>query len=177
MIYGCFDTETTQLINNSLIPLKDQPRVVEFCMIAINDEGQIVRELEFLCYPECKISEEASKITGLTDEILKQHPPFSARIDDVIDIIGSIDKVVAHNLPFDMQMLNFEGQRCKKEIKWPKRRVCTVEATEHYKGYRLGLNALHEHLFGAGFDSAHRARVDVEALVRCSVELIKRGDI
>lgn len=168
-----FDTETTQLINNSLMPLGKQPRVTEFCGIMIDDDGNHVDRLEFLCYPTISIPEEAAKITGLTDEILSQHPPFSIRFPAVKAFIETADIVIAHNLSYDFAVINFEANRSEGTIIWPKpsRRICTVEATEHLKGFRLGLTALHEHLFNIPFPSAHRAGADVEALVRCVVEL------
>jgi hypothetical protein len=58
-------------------------------------------------------------------------------------------------------------------VKWP-RRICTVEQTQHIKGFRLNLSGLHEFLFGEKFSGAHRAKVDVAALVRCSSEMFKR---
>ena len=51
--------------------------------------------------------------------------------------------------------------------------VCTVELTEHKKGYRLKLSDLHEHLFGEDFKEAHDARADADALARCYVALLK----
>jgi DNA polymerase III epsilon subunit-like protein len=172
-----FDTETTQLINNSLMPLGKQPRVTEFCGIIIDDSGKHIDRLEFLCNPGISIPEEAAKITGLTDEILAKHPPFAARFPEVKSFIEIADMVVAHNLSYDFAVINFEAARAEGAIVWPKpsRRICTVEATEHVHGHRLGLTALHEHLFKEPFPSAHRAGADVEALVRCVVELRKQG--
>jgi hypothetical protein len=73
-----------------------------------------------------------------------------------------------------MEMVDIEFERLGRKAPWPPRKVCTVEATVHLLGYRLSLQNLHKHLFGENFDEAHRAKVDVEALVRCCVELRKR---
>jgi DNA polymerase III alpha subunit (gram-positive type) len=84
--------------------------------------------------------------------------------------------VIAHNASFDQEAINIEANRLGRIIKWPTCR-CSVEQTIHLKGKRLTLGALHEHLFGARFDDAHRARADVMALVRCCCELHKRGEL
>ena len=72
-----------------------------------------------------------------------------------------------------MEMLDLEADRIGTKIVWPKG-ICTVEATIHLIGRRMTLSELYQHLFGDSFAGAHRARRDVEALVRCCVELKKR---
>ncbi len=68
--------------------------------------------------------------------------------------------------------------RAKQEFDYSKvRLICTVESTEHIKGFRLTLTKLHEHLFGEAFPSAHRAENDVRPLTRCFIELYNRGII
>ena len=64
-----------------------------------------------------------------------------------------------------------------KKFCFPKRHICTVEASYHYNNKRMKLQDLHEFLFGEGFTDAHRAKSDVMATVRCFIELVKRGDI
>ena len=173
----CFDTETTQLINNSLMKLDKQPRLVEFCGIIVDLKGRVIEEKEFICNPGIEMPDEAAKITGLTTAELRKYPPLDGLFDDMVDFIGRADRVVAHNLSYDFNVIEFEAKRLGKTVVWPKSRVCTVESTEHLKGFRLGMMALHGHLFEVGFDKAHRARPDVEAPVRCYVELVKRGEV
>jgi hypothetical protein len=73
-------------------------------------------------------------------------------------------------------MIDLEAKRLNRVIKWPPL-VCTVEQSIHYKGHRMNLGDLHEHLLGVRFSGAHRAKEDVDALVRCCVEMRKRGDL
>jgi DNA polymerase-3 subunit epsilon len=175
-IYTIFDTETTQLINNSLMPMQKQPRIVEFCGIKVDATGKRYDELEYICNPGITMPDEAAKITGLTAEKLRDYPPIDGRLDETLRFLESCDGVVAHNFYYDYSVVNFEVQRKPgASIVWPKERICTVEATEHFKGFRLNLMGLHEYLFGVGFEQAHRARNDVEALAKCFVEMLKRG--
>jgi len=162
------DTETTGLITNSLLPLDQQPRVIEvYAVLLCDDFATIIEEVESYIDPGIKIPEIVVKITGIKPEQLVGAPKFSEIASDLSALIAQADEVVAHNLSYDAAIIEFEFQRLGQEVVWPKRRTCTVEATEWIKGYRLNLSALHEHCFGQPFTGAHRARGDVEAMIRC----------
>jgi DNA polymerase III alpha subunit (gram-positive type) len=170
-----FDTETTDLISNSAIPLDKQPYVIEFFGHIVDDAGTIHEELEFMCSCPVPIPAIVTKITGLRDNDIAGFPPFKDHIKDIQAIFDKADAIVAHNLSFDLGMLQNDGKRNGYEFKFPAIKICTVEETEHIKGFRLDLTSLHLHLFDEGFLAAHRARNDVNALTRCYLELRKRG--
>ena len=172
-----FDTETSGLIDNRTIKLDKQPEVIEYygCLFDMKS-GKIKEELDLLIRPskpEC-VSKEITRITGLTYEDLKDKLPFSSHADDIFDQIRSAPIAIAHNMSYDKDMIEIEAQRLDKKVPWPKRLLCTVEQTVHFKGFRLNLSGLHELLFGERFEGAHRAKADVAALVRCCTELHKR---
>jgi DNA polymerase III epsilon subunit-like protein len=186
-----FDTETTGLVKNSLIPLPSQPRIIEFFGHTVDDEtGQVIEELEFLCNPGGAFDLEVvrpgdrksiTQMTGIRNIDVKDAQPFSFYVSKIIDMLSEADVAVAHNLSFDKQLLDCEIVRseiCLKNgiVPWP-RLICTVEQTEWIKGHRLSLTDLHQYLFDEPFKGAHRARHDVEALTRCYLELRKRGDL
>lgn len=177
MLTLIFDTETTGLISNSSVPLVKQPRLIEYYGALVSQDGTVHSELEFICNPGISISDEVKKITGLSDSDTADKPPFHHHLSAVQKQVSEAHAVVAHNLSYDMSILDNEARRAGSFLVWPNTRVCTVEATQHYKGFRLSLQALHEHLFGEGFPSAHRARNDVGALIRCWKELVARDDI
>ena len=179
MKYLIFDTETSGLIKNSLIPIEHQARLIEFFGHIVDEDGQTHEELEFMVDPGIPISDEITKITGIKPEDVIGKPRFIAEEGRVRAIIGRADAVVAHNLSYDWDIINTELRRCgtADKVKWPVVRICTVQETEWIKGHRLSLSALHEHLFGEPFAGAHRARVDVAALTRCFLELKQRGDL
>jgi DNA polymerase III alpha subunit (gram-positive type) len=173
-----FDTETTGLVKNSLVPLEQQPRVIEFFGHTVDDEtGETLDEIEFFCDPGIPLEQVITRITGIKAEDLKGAKPFRDHAHQICAAIASADAVVAHNLSFDMALIEADCQRAGCAPEWPERLICTVEQTEWIRSHRLSLTALHEELFGEGFPSAHRARHDVEALTRCYLELRKRGDI
>lgn len=172
------DTETTDLLGPRQLKLESQPHITEFygqVVVISGNQWTTIRELEFRCRPGGPISAEASRITGLTNLMLEAEPPFRAFWHEIVDLMGDADVVVAHNLSFDLQMLEVEATRIDQKVPWPERKVCTIEATEYLKGFRLDLNSLHEYLFKEPFAGAHRAKVDVQALTRCYVELVYRG--
>lgn len=177
VIVFLFDTETTGLLDSHLIPLAKQPHIIEFygCLADLST-GEIIGEIDHLIKPPVPISEEITRITGLTDEALKDSPPFAAVAGRIRAAIEDAPRVVAHNLSYDREMIDIEFERLEQKVKWP-RLLCTVEATLHLKGFRLNLTGLHEHLFGEGFPSAHRARNDVQALLRCACELHRRDEL
>jgi len=177
VIHLVFDTETTGLLMNSAVDVKRQPKVIEACLLSFNDKGKIVSKVDELIYPGEPISEKITAITNITNDDLKGKPPFKAVAPKIVAAIEKADVVVAHNLTFDMSMIDNELKRIGQKVKWPKRRICTVEQTQHLKGFNLNLGLLHEHLFGAPHEGAHRAEADVMALARCYFELIKKGEL
>ena len=172
----CFDTETSGLQKNSAIRLEKRPHIIEFFGLTLTDLEE-TGKWESLFFHHKPLDEIITKITGITDELIKDAPLFYSKAQELKDHIESHDRVVAHNLTFDMAMVDNEMDRVNLKVKWPKDRICTVEQTEHINGHRLSLALLHEHLFGVGFPNAHRAENDVRALARCYVELVKRGEV
>ncbi len=175
-----FDTETTGLYDNTLLPLKQLPKIIELYALKLDDVTlEPVAELDQLLDPGQPLDEEIRKITGLTDADLRGKPSWAAFQPQVTEFFHGERIVVAHNLSYDRDLLSFELRRTDSLMKfpWPQRHICTVEATEHLKGFRLNLADLHLHLFGEAFPSAHRARNDVQALTRCFRELVKLGVI
>lgn len=172
-----FDTETTALISNSLLKDQYQPHVIEFYGCLIDGKGKKIDELDSLIDPGKPIPEEVTRITGIKQGDIDGCPKFSELAESIIALIESSDTVVAHNLSYDMSVIDFELKRLGKKVHWPKSLICTVEQTEHIFGFRLNLSALHEHLFGEPFSGAHRAKVDVEALTRCYLKLKNAGEI
>ena len=172
-----FDTETTGLIENHTLALDKQPSVIEFfgCLADLKT-GKIISSVDTLIKPPKPVSGEVTKITGLTNDDLANAPTFLEVQDKIFPALEGAPIIIAHNLSFDKEMMELEAERLSRKIKWP-RLICTVEQTVALKGFRLSLSALHEHLFNETFTGAHRARVDVEALLRCCKKLHKMGAI
>ena len=177
MIRTFFDTETDGLVGATVIRQERWPRIIELYAVAYDEETK-VDEIDMLINPGRKIDKEIIEITGITNEMLIGQPMFPAAGERFRSMLSQSQEVYAHNLSFDKTVVDLEMVRMKVglPIVWP-RLICTVEASEHYLMRRLKLVELHEHLFGAPFASAHRARNDVEAMVKCFFEMKRRGDI
>lgn len=170
-----FDTETSGLVRNRTLKLDKQPEIIEFYGCVVNlKTGKIKKEYETLIKPKKPIEEIITKITTITNEQLEDAPPFAKVAKPIKTFLESGKVVIAHNMSFDKDMVDIEFERMEDKVKWPKM-LCTVEQTIHIKGFRFSLSALHDHLFGEPFAGAHRAKVDVAALLRCCVKLHKDG--
>jgi DNA polymerase III epsilon subunit-like protein len=175
LIVFAFDTETTGLVENRTVKLDKQPEIIEFYGALVNlDTGKVLKEIDQLFKPSREISEEITKITGIDNDMVANSPPFKQFADVIKTLLQNAPAVLAHNLSFDIDMVELEMERLGKKVEWP-HKICTVEQTKHLKGFRLKLSLLHEHLFGTPFSGAHRAKVDVEALIRCAVKLRAEG--
>ncbi len=186
MIATIFDTETTGLTFPRVVPLERQPSIIEFYAAVVDlKTTQILSEFQTLIKPPKPLTDSPasgskrtiSQITGITNGILKDAPSFDDIHKKLLDLIQRSAVMIAHNAPFDKEMCDIEFERLGIVPSWP-RIICTIEATMQLKGHRLTLQNLHKELFdGAKFTGAHRAKSDVQALIKCSCELYKRGMI
>lgn len=172
-----FDTETTNLTAPDAAPIEQQPSIVEFAAVKLDAKMKIIQRLEFMCKPHTSIPLESIQITGITNEMVKDKPPFSAWFSELAAFFLGEEEVVAHNLSFDIACLKYELQRLGRvtAFPWPPVQICTVERTLNIKGFRMNLSDLHLHLTKKEHVGAHRAMADVEALMRCVLKLRKDG--
>jgi len=174
-----FDTETDGLINNKIVRPEKWPRVIEFCgKVYDTDRKEVTEKISTLIFSGRKVPKEVIEITAIDDEMIANAPRLQDMAEQIRGLIGTCDLICAHNLSYDKMVMELEARRLDLPPFFTnQRKFCTVEATEHYKGHRLNLSALHEYLFSEPFSGAHRAEVDVDALVRCFAELVKRGEV
>lgn len=170
-----FDCETSGLVTNALLRLDRQPEMIEFYGAVVDlANGKVIEEYGTLVKPKLEIEKKITDITGITNEMLKDAPTFADVANPIGKIIQTADNAIAHNAPFDQEIVNTEFKRIKRTIKWPKL-ICTGEQSIHLFGFRPSMQALHERFMGEGFKEAHRAKNDVEALARCCVKMYAEG--
>jgi len=174
-----FDTETTGLVKASAVPLDQQPHIIEFAGIKLDDDSlEEIDRIQFLCKPPVKLDAKITEITGLTDKDLEDKPPFSHYLPDLQKFFFKEWKMLAHNLSFDRSMMGLELKRLNKlpNFPWPPEHICTVERSYDINGHRLNLTKLHQLATGQDhINNAHRAMNDVEALVVCVKWLREQG--
>jgi DNA polymerase III epsilon subunit-like protein len=173
------DTETTALLAVEAADIQHQPYIVEIYLTKTTIDLEKISELHLVIKPPISIPKEVTKIHGIDDELVKDKNPFSAHYRQLASYFLDVTHMVGHNVQYDKRMLMYELRRINKQFNfpWPIRDVCTVEEIQKIKGHRLSLQNLHEELFGTQFPNAHRAKDDVEALVRVYKEMIRRDMI
>jgi len=164
-----FDTETTGLLKSDSNDIKEQPYIIEFYACKLDDDFNLLDEYETFIKPPVPITQTITKITGITEDDVKDAPTFLDVYEEIGSFFVGVDEVIAHNLPFDRSMLANELIRINKLINfpWPMKHTCTVEMSMGIEQRRLTLNSLHEYATGKPMAKAHRAKGDVFALVRC----------
>jgi DNA polymerase III epsilon subunit-like protein len=175
MIATIFDTETTGLIESPARKLEKQPEIISFSAQTVNlATGEFISNYDTFIKPKSSISAEITKITGITNEQVKDMPTMYYFIDDILLCLEGSELLIGQNIRFDMDMVELECKRLGKTIKWPKH-MDLIANTVHLKGYRLSLTNLHLELFGTAFEGAHQAHVDVAITCKCAIELFRRG--
>lgn len=175
-----FDTETTGLLNPSANDVSKQPYIIEICAMKFTDDMELVETYESFIKPPIPISNEITKITKITNEMVKDAPTFSRAYSDIAKSFLGAHTLVAHNLGFDRSMLANELVRIDRLIQfpWPMKHVCTVQSSMSYEGRRINLTKLHKLATGKEtIEGAHRAKTDVLALVEGYKFLVKEGKI
>lgn len=165
MKIALFDTETTGLLKPSIVPVEQQPRIIEFGL-AIVENKEIVKEYNWLINPEQEISAEITKITGIKNEDLTWQKTFIDLYQEIENTFIGVDVLICHNAHFDVSMLSNELKRIDKfeNFPIPETIICTVL---HYKalfGHRPKLQDIYKHFVGEKLEQTHRAIDDVKAL-------------
>ena len=161
------DTETTGLIQPEISELAAQPRIVELAMIKVDDNLKEVARYESMFNPKRQMPDDASKISGIRSKDLKDKPEFVAELPRITEFFLGERILVAHNAPFDVQMIAYELKRIDRicRFPWPPEHWCTVEMTYHIKNRMMKLTELYQHVLGRQLEQKHRAMADVEALL------------
>jgi DNA polymerase III epsilon subunit-like protein len=147
-----FDTETTGLPLHPDAPLEKQPKIIELGAALLDETGAVVDTFQQLLHPGEDITEEITKITGITNEQLKDQPKFVDVLPQLREFFDRAFAVFAHNLPFDKKLLQFD---LKRSI-W---------------GKNMKMTDLYEYALKKPLPQTHRALDDVQALVEIVVAL------
>lgn len=161
------DTETT-----GLSPEKGD-RIVEIGCIELVNYNLTGNEFHKYLNPEREMSEGAFRVSGISDEFLKDKPHFKEIANDLINFIGN-SKIVAHNAPFDIGFLNNELKISnKKQIEFDSVIDTLALARKKFPGAQASLDALCKRF---EIDNSkrvkHGALLDAYLLTEVYIELI-----
>lgn len=184
-----FDTETTGVFDRRLNPTTDWmqfPHIVQISWVINSTEH------DYIILPDgWDIPDQAAQIHGITTHRARAEGiPFVNAIYKFAESLSISNKIVAHNISFDIYMIvanvirslgekYFENVIKDKILK--ERQFDTMKATTDfckipspYGGYKWPqLSELYKMLFNEDFP-AHNSLEDVKAMVRCFYELCDR---
>lgn len=159
-----FDIETT-----GLSPSEDE--ITEIGAVKIKN-GKVIGEFHTLVNPGKPIPVDITKLTGITDEMVKDAPGINTVLAEFLEFVGD-STIVAHNAQFDMGFIYNKCEERDIVIKNPVldslylSRVLLKELKNHK------LNTIANHL-NVRLDNHHRAVDDAKATGEIFWELVKR---
>tara|TARA_B100000965_G_scaffold226811_1_gene189851 strand:+ start:38 stop:706 length:669 start_codon:yes stop_codon:yes gene_type:complete len=171
MIEIVLDTETTGL------SVKEGHRIVEIGCIELNDLIPTKKIFHFYLNPERKVSEEALKVHGYSDEFLSDKKKFIEIADDFLDFIRD-KKVIIHNADFDITHINNELSIAGKEKITKKNIVDTLDiARNKFPGSAISLDALCKRFrIDNSKRDKHTALIDCELLAKVYINLLDQKE-
>tara|TARA_Y100000996_G_C22409989_1_gene596815 strand:+ start:99 stop:758 length:660 start_codon:yes stop_codon:yes gene_type:complete len=171
MIEVVLDTETTGL------SVAKGHRIVEIGCIEL--KNQIPTSKTFHCYlnPQRKVSEDALKVHGYTDEFLSNKKKFKDVVDDFLNFIKN-KKLVIHNAEFDISHLNNELKLIGRTTIKKENVIDTLDiAREKFPGSQISLDALCKRFrIDNSRRKFHTALIDCELLSKVYINLIDQKE-
>jgi DNA polymerase-3 subunit epsilon len=139
--------------------------------IHVFDGNKVIEKFETLINPGLPIPRYIQAMTGITDEMVANAPPF----EDVASTVHTIlsDKIfVAHNVNFDYSFV--KGHLEEHGFTLDVKKLCTVRLSRKifpgFSSYSLGKLC---HSLGIRIQNQHRAGGDTEATVKVFKQLLK----
>lgn len=202
-----FDTETTGLPQTKFISpstLDQWPHIVQFSYVIYDSSlNDIVESKDYIVkLPQnILISEDSTKIHGITNEMSTTRGlPISEILNEFLHLLKGVDKLVGHNIEFDVNMIKVELLRIinsnslsKEELKIYKHEfhylinykdiLCTLKESIQFCNIQLinkkgkpylkypKLIELHEKLFNKSPTNLHNSFNDILVTLRCFMKL------
>ena len=171
MIEIVLDTETTGL------SIKEGHRIVEIGCIELKNQIPTNRFFHCLLNPERKVSDEAFKVHGYSDEFLSKQKKFPEIANDFLQFIDG-KKLIIHNADFDLSHLNNELKIIGKNFIKRDMVIDTLElAREKFPGSAVNLDSLCKKFkISYSKDKRHNALVDCDLLSKVYINLIDQKE-
>ena len=207
MKFLVFDTETTGLAKTKFISpttLKLWPHIVQFSYIIYDSSlNDIIETKDYIIkLPEnIVIPEESSKIHGITKDLSNTKGICIIEVlNEFFYILKTVDKLIGHNIDFDINMLKIELLRIinDKDSLYEQNKVfkqnlhyllnyenviCTLKDSINYCNIQLidkfgkpylkypKLSELYEKLFNKSPNNLHNSFNDILVTLRCFMKL------
>jgi len=171
MIEIILDTETTGLS-------ADKDRIVEIACVELNNYIPTKNIFHTFINPEIKVSLDAFKIHGYSDEFLSTKPKFKDVVQNFINFIKD-KKLIIHNADFDLGFLNNEFKRLNLKPILRSEVTDTLQiARSKFPGSGNSLDALCKR-FKINIEGRekHSALLDCHLLSKVYIELIDKKEL
>ena len=164
------DTETTG------ISVKEGHRIVEIGCIELDNLIPTKNNFHYYLNPERKVSEQAYKIHGYSDEFLSKQKKFRDISEDFLDFIKD-KRLIIHNAEFDIEHLNNELSKIGKN-KLTNEVVDTLSlARDKFPGSSVNLDALcKRYNIDNSKRTYHTALIDCDLLSKVYINLIDQKE-
>lgn len=181
------DTETTGLTSLSFVTernYKKWPRVVQIAWGLIENDHVEIQNSTIIRPSGFNIPSDAIRIHGITNnQALEDGKDLKHLLATLNKLMHTADTIIAHNLNFDLGILQSEAMRLGVPLEFPNKRQCTAFMGQTYmrkeQKIRLSefprLGELHKILLGDDYEPKHDARSDVIACANVYKELQKLG--
>ncbi len=165
------DTETTGL------SVKDGHRIVEIGCIELDDLIPTKKIFHFYLNPERKVSQEAFRVHGYSDDFLSDKKKFSEIASDFLEFIDG-KKIIIHNAEFDIAHINNELEIAGKEKITNTNVIDTLDiARNKFPGSAISLDALCKRFrIDNSKREKHTALIDCELLSKVYINLIDQKE-
>ena len=171
MIEIIIDTETT-----GLSPEKD--RIVEIACVELNNYIPTKNIFHTFINPETKVSQDAFRVHGYSDEFLSTKPKFREVVQNFINFIKN-KKLIIHNADFDLGFLNNEFKRLNLKPILKSDVIDTLQiARSKFPGTGNSLDALCRRFkINNEAREKHSALLDCHLLSKVYIELIDKKEM
>ncbi len=165
------DTETTGL------SVKDGHRIVEIGCVELDDLIPTKKIFHYYLNPERKVSEEAFKVHGYSDEFLSDKQKFIEIADNFLEFIKD-KRIIIHNAEFDIAHINNELLIAGKEKISKTNIIDTLDiARNKFPGSSISLDALCKRFrIDNSKREKHTALIDCELLAKVYINLLDQRE-
>ena len=171
MIEIILDTETTGLS-------AEKDRIVEIACVELNNYIPTKNIFHSFINPGIKVSEDAFRVHGYSDEFLSTKPKFKDVAQNFINFIKN-KKLIIHNADFDLGFLNNEFKRLNLKPILKSDIVDTLQiARSKFPGVGNSLDALCKR-FKINIEARekHSALLDCHLLSKVYIELVDKKEL
>ena len=173
-----FDTETSGMVDFRSGPGENQPVPVQAAFYLETLSGNVVRVASFLIDPGSWGSRvpwdpDAERVHGIPREVASSYGiPAQEFANTVRWLVGLSTVTIAHNVEFDLRVVNYAMARLNlPRIEWPASYCTMLRSVQHVRKpvRRSGefgwpkLGEAYRHFVGKELSGAHDALVDVYA--------------